>query len=97
MKNDRSGKCEKISTLNVKSGRSGKCENNFTLNVKKSFGQLHDQSDGQFGQFGRPGKYFLGIFGLRSVTTFQKLKILGSGVILRENVKCLSKSFFLGF
>ena len=37
-----------ISTLNVKSGRSGKCEKNSTLNVKK-FGQLHDQSDGQFG------------------------------------------------
>ena len=42
-----------ISTLNVKSGRSGKCEKNSTLNVKKKFGQLHDQSDGQFGQFGR--------------------------------------------
>ena len=42
----------------------------------------------QFGQFGRPGKYFLGIFGFRGVTTFQKLKILGSGMILRENVKC---------
>ena len=46
-----------ISTLNVKSGRSGKRENNSTLNVKK-FGQLHDQSDGQFGQFGRPGQFF---------------------------------------
>ena len=34
MKNDRSGKCEKISTLNVKSGRSGKCEKKSTLNVK---------------------------------------------------------------
>ena len=75
-----------ISTLNVKSGRSGKCEKNATLNVKK-FGQLHDQSDGQFGQFGRPGQFFFGIFGFR-VSTFQKLKILGSAMILRENVKC---------
>ncbi len=66
MKNDRSGKCEKISTQNVKSGRSDKCEKKSTLNVKsgrsgkcekinakcekKKFGQLHDQSDGQFGQ-----------------------------------------------
>ena len=24
----------------------------------KQFGQLHDQSDGQFGQFGRPGQFF---------------------------------------
>ena len=42
-----------ISTLNVKSGRSAKCKKKSTLNVKK-FGQLHDQSDDQFGQFGRP-------------------------------------------
>ena len=42
-----------ISTLNVKSGRPGKCEKNSKLNVKKKIDQLHDQSDGQFGQFGR--------------------------------------------
>ena len=47
MKNDRSGKCENNLNANVKSGRSGKCEKNATLNVNK-FGQLHDQSDGQF-------------------------------------------------
>ena len=35
MKNDRSAKCEKMSTLNVKSAKSAKCENNATLNVKK--------------------------------------------------------------
>ena len=34
MKNDRSAKCKKMSTLNVKSARSAKCENNSTLNVK---------------------------------------------------------------
>ena len=39
MKNDRSAKCEKMSTLNVKSARSSKCE--------KPFSQLDDQSDGQ--------------------------------------------------
>ena len=67
-------RCEKI-TLSVKNDRSGKCE--------KKFGQLHDQSDGQFGQFGRPGQFFSG-FG---VSTFQKLKILGSVMISRESVK----------
>ena len=30
-------KCEKMSTLNVKSARSVKCENNSTLNVKKVY------------------------------------------------------------
>ena len=35
MKNDRSAKCEKMSTLNVKSARSAKCENNSTVNVKE--------------------------------------------------------------
>ena len=29
----------------------------------KQFGQLHDQLDGQFGQFGRPDQFFSGIFG----------------------------------
>ena len=50
------------------------------VNVKKKFGQLHDQSDGQFGQFGRPGQFFRDC-------RVQKLKILGSAMILRENVK----------
>ncbi len=58
----------KKSTLNVKSGRSGKCQKKTTQNVeKKKFGQLYDQSDGQFGLFGRPGQFFLGIFGFRGV------------------------------
>ena len=56
------------------------------LNVKKKkFGQLHDQSDGQFGQFGRPGQ-FCRHFGFRGVN-IKKLKIMGSVMILRENVK----------
>ena len=42
-----------ISTLNVKSGRPGKCEKKFYAKCEKKFDQLHDQSDGQFGQFGR--------------------------------------------
>ena len=79
---------KKISTLNVKSGRSGKCEKKSTLNVKKKVGRLHDQSDGQFGQFGRPGQFFSG-FG---VSIFQKLKILGSVMIFRESVKLKKKT-----
>ena len=50
----------------------------------KKFGQLHDQSDGQFGQFGRPGKFFFGIFG---ESTFLKLNILGIVTIFKESVK----------
>ena len=49
---------------------------------KKKFGQLHDQSDGQFGQFGQ----FCRHFGYRGVN-IKKLKIMGSVMILRENVK----------
>ena len=52
MKSGKSGKCEKKSTLNVKSGRSGKCEKIYAK-CEKKFGQLHDQSNGQFGQFGQ--------------------------------------------
>ena len=36
MKNDRSAKCEKMATLNVKSARSAKCEKMATLNVKSA-------------------------------------------------------------
>ena len=57
-----------------------------TLNVKKKFGRLHDQSDGQFGQFGRPGQFFPAFSGF-GVSIFQKLKILGSVMIFRESVK----------
>ena len=41
-----------------------------TLNVKKKFGQLHDQSDGQFGQFGRPWSVLSAFSGF-GVSTFQ--------------------------
>ena len=54
----------------------------------KKFGQLHDQSDDQFGQFGRPGQFF-GIFGFRGVNI---PKILGSVMILKENVKLKTKN-----
>ena len=58
MKNDRPAKCEqKMSTLNVTSGRSAKCKKVYAK-CEESFGQLDDQSYGQFGQFGRPGKFF---------------------------------------
>ena len=67
----------------------GTLEKNYTLNVKKKFGQLHDQSDGQFGLFGRLGMVsFFSSFSGFGVSTFQKLKILGCVMILRENVKC---------
>ena len=54
--------------------------------MRKKFGQLDDQSDGQFGQFGRPGQFFSSFSGF-GVSTFQKLKILGSVMIFRESVK----------
>ena len=72
MKNDRSAKCEKMSTLNVKSARSAKCENNATLNVN-FFSHLDDQSDGQLGQFSRPGQFFFSEFWGCGGSTFQKL------------------------
>ena len=51
---------------------------------EKKFGQLHDQSNGQFGQF---GQLFFSAFSGFGVSTFQKLKILGSVMIFRESVK----------
>ena len=73
MKNDRSGEFEKISTLNVKSSRSDKCEKKFYAKCEKKFGQLDDQSDGQFGQFGQPGQFCSAFSGF-GVSTFQKVK-----------------------
>ena len=49
----------------------------------KSFSQFDNLSDGQFGQFGRPGHAFWSFV----VSTFQKLKILGGVMIFRENVQ----------
>ena len=69
-----------------------KCENNSALNVKKRFSHLDDQSDGQLGQFCRPGQFLFGILGLRGVNIFQKLKIRGSVMIFTENVKFRSGS-----
>ena len=63
---------KKISTLNMKSGRSGKCEKKFNAKFEKKCDQLDDQSDGQFGQFGRPGQFF-SVFSGFWVSTFQKL------------------------
>ena len=51
--------------------------------MKKKFGQLHDQSNGQFGQF---GLFFFPAFSGFGVSTFQKLKILGSVMIFRVQV-----------
>ena len=64
-----------VGPVNVKK-IDAKCE--------KKFGQLHDQSNGQFGQF---GKFFFPAFSGFGVSTFQKLKILGSVMIFRESVK----------
>ena len=73
---------KQISTRNVKSGRPGKCENNSTLNVKK-FGQLHHAVRWSVWTIWSAWSVFSG-FG---VSIFQKLKILGSVMILKENVK----------
>ena len=86
---------KQISMLNVKSGRPGKCEKNSTLNVKKKFGQLHDQSDGQFGQFGRPFfRHFRGV-------NIPKVKNTGKCHDLERKCKMViqewSGGIFLGF
>ena len=72
-----------ISTLNVKSGRPGKCEKNSTLNVKKVW------------SVSSPVRWSVwtirsawSVFSGFGVSIFQKLKILGSVMILKENVKC---------
>ena len=54
---------------------------------KKKFGRpKFFQSDGQFGQFGRPSQFFSAFSGI-VVSTFKKLKILRSVMIFRESVK----------
>ena len=91
---------KKISRLNVKSGRSGKCENKFYAKCEKKFGQLDDQSDGQFGQFGRPGQFFSAFSGF-GVSTFQKLKNPGKCHDLERKCNILIQEWtggiFLGF
>ena len=64
MKNDRSAKCEK--NLNAK------CENNSTEYSKCDIFvvKLDDQSDGQLGQFGRPGQVFSRHFGVSGCQHF---------------------------
>ena len=52
-----------VGPVNVKTIYA-KCE-------KKKFGQLHDQSNGQFGQF---GQFFFGIFGFRGVNISKERK-----------------------
>ena len=54
--------------------------------MKKKFGRLHDQSDGQFGQFGRPGQFFFGIFGFRGVN-ISKVKNRGKCHDLQRKCK----------
>ena len=58
----------------------------FYAECESSFGQLDDQSDGHFGQFGRPGQFFSGILEFVIVSTFEKLNILGSVMVYRENI-----------
>ncbi len=45
----------------------------------------------QLGQFGRPGQFSFSAFSGFGVSTFQKLKILGSVMIFRESVKLKKK------
>ena len=90
VKNDRSGKCEKMSTLNVKSCRSGKCETNSTLNVKTVWSVAWPVRWSVW-TIWSAWSVFSAFSGF-GVSTFQKLKILRSVMILRENVKCWSKS-----
>ena len=61
----------------------------------KKFGQLHDQSDGQFGQFGRPGQFFFGIFGFRGVN-IPKVTNLGKCHDLERKCKMLIQEWAVG-
>ena len=77
---------KQISTLNVKSGRSGKCEKHSTLNVKKSLASCMTSQMVSLDNLVSMVSFFV-IFGFRGVN-IPKLKILGSVMMLRENVKC---------
>ena len=79
---------KKISTLNVKSGRSGKCEKKSTLNVKKkSLVSCMTSQMVSLDNLVGLVSFFLSAFSRFGVSTFQKLKILGSVMIFRESVK----------
>ena len=75
-----------ISTLNVKSGRPGKCEKNSTLNVKKVW-SVSSPVRWSVWTIRSAWSVFSAFSGF-GVSIFQKLKILGSVMILKENVKC---------
>ena len=78
---------KQISTLNVKSGRPGKCEKKVYANVKKvwSVASPVRWSVCTIWSFWSVFSAFSG-FGM---SIFQKLKILGSVMILKENEKFL--------
>ena len=61
--------------------------------MSKSFSQLDDQSDGQFGQFGRPGQFFryVGVAGCQHFTSLKCWEV-GPNMIFTENVKFRSGS-----
>ena len=75
----------------MKNDRSGKKIS--TLNVKKKFGQ----SDGQFGQFCRPGQFFFGFLGVN----IPKVKNPGKCHDLERKCKFLTQEWaggiYLGF
>ena len=90
MKNDRSAKCEKMSTLNVKSARSLKCENISTLYVKKVLvSWMTSQMASLANLVGLV--IFLAFWGVN----ISKKKMLGSVMIFTENVKFRSVSGYV--
>ena len=83
MKNDRSAKCEKMSTLNVKSARSAKCEKNSTLNVHKVLVSWMTSQMASLANLVDLVSFFSVFWGC-GVSTFQKLKMLGSDMKFRS-------------
>ena len=75
-----------ISTLNVKSGRSGKCEQKFYAKCEKSLVSCMTSQTVSLDNLVGLVSFFSAFSGF-GVSTFQKLKTLGSVMILRENVK----------
>ena len=85
MKNDRSAKCVKMSTVNVKSARSAKCDNNSTLNVKTVLvSWVTSQMASLANLVGLVS--FFGILGLRGVN-ISKVKNAGKCHDLRRKCK----------
>ena len=84
---------KQISTLNVKNARSGKCEKHSTLNVKKSLASCMTSQMVSLDNLVSLVRF--SAFSGFGVSTFQKLKILGSVMILYRKYIDVQRKFNL--